>query len=96
MLQKLRDDFVSCGGQQFRPKAVEFPTRQSILKRIQAEENFKTQPIQGQEESRRSARLTGSLAINMGLDLEMKQYVEADFIDCESLMGLQAKPSHKN
>ena len=79
MLVRMKIDHTRENNTQYRPRPVEFPTRLDILKRIQEEEDQKSkrqssnQPTGGT--ASRSSRLTGSVGINMGLDLEMRQYV---------------------
>ena len=62
------------GGAQYRPRMVEAPSRIEMLKKIQDEEVTKLgSGLTDDGTQRRSARMMGSMALNMGLDLEMKQ-----------------------
>ena len=77
LLAKMKQERDKADGSQYRPRPIEFPTRLDILKRIQQEEGGRhvQSDISGNAGSGavRSSRLTGSVGINMGLDLEMKQ-----------------------
>lgn len=73
-LQFLKNTSVQADGSQYRPKLIEFPGRLKVLQAIQAEEVESYPPDKtGNTKGTRTARLTGSVGINMGLDLEMRQ-----------------------
>jgi len=74
-LEIMHAEMESEDGSQFRPKLIEFPSHFHVLKVIQQQES-ECQPqaaSHGKSKTGRSARLTGSVGINMGLDLEMRQ-----------------------
>jgi len=77
LLKKLKEESEKGDRMQYRPKLVEFPSRLKVLKVIQAEEvgesTTQKQTNKPRAQGVRSARLTGSVGINMGLDLEMRQ-----------------------
>ena len=78
MLAQMKVDRLGNNGKQYRPRTIEFPTRMDILKRVQKEEAQKSKTQvqdtnQLMDRTQRSSRLTGSVGINMGLDLEMRQ-----------------------
>ncbi|KIJ52305.1 hypothetical protein M422DRAFT_776014 [Sphaerobolus stellatus SS14] len=76
LLQKLKRISEKEGGSQYRPKPIEYPSKTETLKPIQREEAEKARAGQASHAERvdkRSARLTGSVGINMGLEMEMRQ-----------------------
>jgi len=77
LLTKMREESEEGDGTQYRPKVVEYPSRLQVLKAIQREEVGENTTEKRRKNPRasgvRSARLTGSVGINMGLDLEMRQ-----------------------
>jgi len=72
-LAELKEETERAGGIQFRPHMVEAPSRIETLKKIREEESDKMIASGVTERNARSHRLTGSVGINMGLDLEMRQ-----------------------
>jgi len=75
LLHSLKIEAAASDGSQFRPRVITFPGRMKILKMIQAEEEGLTSDQSNTPDRRtiRSSRLSGSVALNMGLDLEMQQ-----------------------
>ena len=74
IMKKMQDMLEWGDGSQFRRRHVEVPSRLSMLKQIQAEEATKDGSKLGmKEKGKRSARLTASVGLNMGLELEMCQ-----------------------
>ncbi|KIJ52773.1 hypothetical protein M422DRAFT_242686 [Sphaerobolus stellatus SS14] len=73
-VEKLRLAADSGDDLQYRPRLIESPSRQEILRAIQMEETSLNQGDgEGPTKTRRSARLTGSVGVNMGLELEIRQ-----------------------
>jgi hypothetical protein len=66
-VQELQAGMLAAGGNQFRPRSFKTPSRIEILKQMKDEE-----ARQGSS-SGYSVKLTGSVGINMGLELEMRQ-----------------------
>lgn len=62
-------------GSQYRSRGIEVPSRVEILKHMQSEEAEKNSACVPAISvgGIRSARLSGSIGINMGLDLEIRQ-----------------------
>ena len=63
-------------GSQYRPRTIELPSRQCILKKIQAEEAIQARQMSfsdGTHLAPRSIRISQSVGLNMGLDLQMRQ-----------------------
>jgi len=74
MLQHLQNASAKGDGSQYRPKLIEFPGRLKVLQAIQVEELESNPSDQsGRTKGTRSTSITGSVGINMGLDLEMRQ-----------------------
>jgi len=74
LLTRLVKEAAMADGSQFRPRVIEFPGRLKILKEIQAEEvNGDERTSSPGSRDRQSVRLTASVGINMGIDLEMRQ-----------------------
>ena len=55
MLAKLHHDYDSHDGSQYRPKSIDFPSRQAVLKQIQTEEEAINNVASQAKEPRRSA-----------------------------------------
>jgi hypothetical protein len=75
VVQKVSEASEKEDGSQFRPRGIESPSRLAILREIQEEEeqqSLASAELQGQG-GRRSVRMSQSVGINMGLDIEMKQ-----------------------
>ncbi|KAF8508051.1 hypothetical protein BU17DRAFT_100086 [Hysterangium stoloniferum] len=76
LVEKLTKESVESNGSQYRPRVIESPSRMAILKKLQEEE-----AVEGQSSIRNSAhlqiphsvRLSRSVGINMGIDIEMRQ-----------------------
>ncbi|KIJ28706.1 hypothetical protein M422DRAFT_54505 [Sphaerobolus stellatus SS14] len=60
------------GGCQYRAESIDQPSRQKVLLRMQEEETEKVPGGDGGN-LRHSVRLTSTIGINVGLDLEMRQ-----------------------
>ena len=63
-------------GSQYRPRIIQSPSRQAILKKIQTEEANEASQRNLSTHARlapRSVRISQSVGLNMGLDLEMRQ-----------------------
>ena len=62
-------------GSQYRPRIIESPSRQAILKKIQSEESESegNNNTSHRHSGTRSIRISQSVGLNMGLDLEMQQ-----------------------
>jgi len=74
LLAKMREEVEAEDGSQYPPRMIEFPSRLHVLKQIQKEEAERQDlALLGNKNHGRSACLTGSVGINMGLDLEMRQ-----------------------
>ena len=75
---KMTEESERLDGTQYRPRIIEHPSRMAILKIIQEEEaavvgarsSFENPQEQHQS---RSVKLSRSVGINMGLDIEMRQ-----------------------
>jgi len=72
-LSRLRAESEHQGGSQFRPHMQQAPSRVETLQRIRQEEEERNHSMGLARGQGRSTRLTGSVGINMGLDLEMRQ-----------------------
>jgi len=74
LFRKMKEESAPGDGSQYWLKLVEFP---KVFKIIQREEMGENMDEKGKKTPRtkgiRSARLTRSVGINMGLDLEMRQ-----------------------
>jgi len=73
LLKKMKAEVTKGDGTQYRPKLVEFLSWLKVLKLIQEEEMGESTVEKGGGKRVRSVRLTGSVGINMALDLEMRQ-----------------------
>ena len=63
-------------GSQYRPRMIESPSRQAILKKIQVEEASEANQMRLSSQAylaSRSIKISRSVGLNMGLDLEMRQ-----------------------
>jgi hypothetical protein len=73
LLKKLTALSATSDGSQYRPKMTESPTRLAILKEIQNEEAAQSKEEYRSAHAARSAKLSRSVGINIGLDVEMRQ-----------------------
>ena len=70
-VRRLCEQSECSDGSQYRPTVIESPGRLAILQQIQHEESS-SDPGHDQYQHMRSARITASVGINMGLDLERR------------------------
>ncbi|KIJ30954.1 hypothetical protein M422DRAFT_267475 [Sphaerobolus stellatus SS14] len=74
MVMKLREESQKEDASQYRPRLIEAPSRLEVLKKIQEEETAGNPVINRRTGTVRAAcKMTGSIGINMALELVMRQ-----------------------
>lgn len=77
LVMKLTEESKHLNGTHYRPRIIESPSRMAILKTIQEEEVAEDRSSfanpQHPPHHSRSVKLSRSVGINMGLDIEMRQ-----------------------
>lgn len=79
LLNSLCAESANADGKQYRPKIIDFPGKQDVLHKIQKEETAEELEGVSHHGKIHSTRLSGSIAINMALDIEMQQCVVEPF-----------------
>jgi hypothetical protein len=70
VVEQMKQECDKLGQGKFRPRVIDLPSKSEVLKKIHEEEIAKARVISPHSVS---VRMSGSLGINMGLELEMKQ-----------------------